>query len=94
MRYDIKGHKPTVLNEERLNSVRMRVIIKRRLQRVEERKESKGSQKNWWLLSALCLVIEKTRLVLLQMLGATRFWTRYDGPTPPADCRMAAHSLG
>jgi uncharacterized protein (DUF2147 family) len=32
--------------------------------------------------------------VLLQMLGATRFWTRYDGPPPPADCRMAAHSLG
>jgi len=32
--------------------------------------------------------------VLLQLLGATRFWTRYDGPPPPADCRMAAHSLG
>lgn len=31
---------------------------------------------------------------LLPMLGATRFWTRYDGPPPPADCRMPAHSLG
>ena len=31
--------------------------------------------------------------VLLQMLGATRFWTRYNGPPPPADCRMAADSL-
>lgn len=31
---------------------------------------------------------------LLPMLGATRFWTRYQGPTPPADCRMPAHSLG
>jgi uncharacterized protein (DUF2147 family) len=31
---------------------------------------------------------------LLPMLGATRFWTRYDGPAPPADCRMGPHSLG
>jgi len=31
---------------------------------------------------------------LLPMLGATRFWTRYTGPPPPADCRMAPHSLG
>ncbi len=31
--------------------------------------------------------------VLLQMLGATRIWTRYEGAPPPADCRMAAHSL-
>ncbi len=31
--------------------------------------------------------------VLLQLLGATRFWTRYDGPPPPADCRMPANSL-
>jgi uncharacterized protein (DUF2147 family) len=31
---------------------------------------------------------------LLPMLGATRFWTRYEGPTPPADCRMAPHALG
>lgn len=30
---------------------------------------------------------------LLPMLGATRFWSRYTGPTPPADCRMPAHSL-
>ena len=30
---------------------------------------------------------------LLPMLGATRFWTRYTGPTPPADCRMPPHSL-
>ena len=32
--------------------------------------------------------------LLLQMFGATRFWTRYDGPPPPSDCRMAARSLG
>ena len=32
--------------------------------------------------------------VFLQILGASRFWTRYDGPPPPADCRMAPHSLG
>jgi uncharacterized protein (DUF2147 family) len=31
---------------------------------------------------------------LLPMLGATRFWTRYDGPPPPADCRMDPHALG
>jgi uncharacterized protein (DUF2147 family) len=31
--------------------------------------------------------------VLLQMLGSTRFWTRYDGLPPPADCRMPPHSL-
>jgi uncharacterized protein (DUF2147 family) len=31
---------------------------------------------------------------LLPMLGATRFWSRYTGPTPPADCRLPAHSLG
>jgi len=31
--------------------------------------------------------------VLLQLLGATRFWTRYDGPPPPEDCRMPPHSL-
>jgi uncharacterized protein (DUF2147 family) len=30
---------------------------------------------------------------LLPMLGATRFWSRYTGPTPPADCRMPPHSL-
>ncbi|MCB8874657.1 DUF2147 domain-containing protein [Acidisoma silvae] len=30
---------------------------------------------------------------LLPMLGATRFWTRYTGPTPPADCRMPPNSL-
>jgi hypothetical protein len=32
--------------------------------------------------------------VLLQMLGGTRLWTRYEGPPPPDDCRMEAHSLG
>ncbi len=32
--------------------------------------------------------------VLLEMLGSTRFWTRYNGPPPPADCRMPPHSLG
>ena len=32
--------------------------------------------------------------VLLEMLGATRFWTRYEGPPPPADCRMAPNALG
>jgi uncharacterized protein (DUF2147 family) len=32
--------------------------------------------------------------VLLPMLGATRFWTRYQGPPPPADCRMGPHTLG
>lgn len=32
--------------------------------------------------------------VLFEMLGATRFWNRYAGPPPPADCRMAANSLG
>ncbi len=31
---------------------------------------------------------------LMPMLGATRFWTRYDGPPPPADCRMGPHALG
>ncbi len=31
---------------------------------------------------------------LLPMLGATRFWTRYEGPPPPADCRMGPHALG
>jgi uncharacterized protein (DUF2147 family) len=31
---------------------------------------------------------------LLPMLGSTRFWSRYEGPTPPADCRMGPHSLG
>jgi uncharacterized protein (DUF2147 family) len=31
---------------------------------------------------------------LLPMLGATRFWTRYEGPAPPADCRMGPHALG
>jgi uncharacterized protein (DUF2147 family) len=31
---------------------------------------------------------------LLPMLGATRFWTRYEGPQPPADCRMGPHALG
>ena len=31
---------------------------------------------------------------LLPMLGATRFWMRYEGPPPPADCRMGPHSLG
>jgi uncharacterized protein (DUF2147 family) len=31
--------------------------------------------------------------VLLQALGATRYWTRYQGPPPPADCRMAANAL-
>jgi uncharacterized protein (DUF2147 family) len=31
---------------------------------------------------------------LLPMLGATRFWTHYDGPPPPADCRLEPHSLG
>ena len=30
---------------------------------------------------------------LLPVLGATRFWSRYEGPPPPADCRMPAHSL-
>jgi uncharacterized protein (DUF2147 family) len=32
--------------------------------------------------------------VLLETLGSTRFWTRYNGPPPPADCRMSPHSLG
>jgi uncharacterized protein (DUF2147 family) len=32
--------------------------------------------------------------ILFQMLGATRLWNRYNGPPPPADCRMAPHSLG
>jgi uncharacterized protein (DUF2147 family) len=31
---------------------------------------------------------------LLPMLGATRFWTRYEGPPPPADCRLDPHALG
>jgi uncharacterized protein (DUF2147 family) len=31
---------------------------------------------------------------LLPILGATRFWSRYTGPTPPEDCRMPPHSLG
>jgi len=31
---------------------------------------------------------------LLPMLGATRFWTRYQGPPPPADCRLGPHALG
>jgi uncharacterized protein (DUF2147 family) len=30
---------------------------------------------------------------LLPMLGATRFWARYTGPTIPADCRMPPNSL-
>lgn len=32
--------------------------------------------------------------VLFSVFGATRFWSRYDGPPPPADCRMPAGSLG
>jgi uncharacterized protein (DUF2147 family) len=32
--------------------------------------------------------------VLLETLGSTRFWTRYNGPPPPADCLMSPHSLG
>jgi uncharacterized protein (DUF2147 family) len=32
--------------------------------------------------------------VLLETLGSTRFWTRYNGPPPPANCRMPPHSLG
>ncbi len=31
--------------------------------------------------------------VLLPLLGATRLWSRYAGPPPPADCRMAPGSL-
>jgi uncharacterized protein (DUF2147 family) len=31
---------------------------------------------------------------LLPMLGSTRFWARYQGPPPPADCRMGPHTLG
>lgn len=31
---------------------------------------------------------------LLPALGSTRFWTRYQGPPPPPDCRLPAHSLG
>ncbi len=31
---------------------------------------------------------------LLPMLGATRFWTRYEGGTPPPDCRLGPHALG
>jgi uncharacterized protein (DUF2147 family) len=31
---------------------------------------------------------------LLPMLGATRFWTRYEGPPPPPDCRMGPQALG
>ena len=31
---------------------------------------------------------------LLPMLGATRFWTRYEGPPPPADCRLPPGALG
>ena len=30
---------------------------------------------------------------LLPMLGATRFWSRYEGPPPPADCRLGPHAL-
>ena len=32
--------------------------------------------------------------LFLPMLGATRFWTRYQGPPPPADCRMGPDALG
>jgi uncharacterized protein (DUF2147 family) len=32
--------------------------------------------------------------LILPMLGSTRHWMRYEGPPPPADCRMPAHSLG
>ncbi len=31
---------------------------------------------------------------LVPLLGSTRFWTRYEGPPPPADCRLGPHSLG
>jgi uncharacterized protein (DUF2147 family) len=31
---------------------------------------------------------------LLPMLGSTRFWARYEGPPPPADCRLGPHALG
>ena len=31
---------------------------------------------------------------LLPMLGATRFWTRYEGAAPPPDCRLGPHALG
>lgn len=31
--------------------------------------------------------------VLTPLLGSTRLWTRYTGPTPPADCRMVSGSL-
>ena len=30
---------------------------------------------------------------LLPMLGATRFWSRYEGSPPPADCRLGPHAL-
>jgi len=32
--------------------------------------------------------------LLLQIFGASRLWSRYQGPPPPADCRMSPHSLG
>ncbi|GAB0112829.1 DUF2147 domain-containing protein [Acidisoma sp. C75] len=32
--------------------------------------------------------------LLLPILGATRYWKRYEGPLPGADCRMPPHSLG
>jgi uncharacterized protein (DUF2147 family) len=31
--------------------------------------------------------------LLMEAFGATRFWTRYGGPPPPADCRMLPGSL-
>ena len=31
---------------------------------------------------------------LMPLLGATRFWARYGGAPPPADCRLPPHALG
>ena len=31
---------------------------------------------------------------LMQIFGATRFWTRYQGSPPPAACRLGPDALG